>query len=186
MLTLTITQYLYTVFIVMTSSNTPNTLSNKIHLPYRQGVGLMIINHQKKVFVGKRADMVNSQLLSSWQMPQGGIDHEEDPYTAALREMMEEVGTNNVTLIAESKQPLGYDLPDELLGKLWGGRYGGQQLRWFLFRYEGYDQDINIKTKHPEFCEWKWVDPQEVLEMGVYFKKEVYRKILQEFSPYLT
>lgn len=118
-------------------------------------------------------------------MPQGGIDDGEDASTAALRELEEEVGTCNVEIIAESKDWLNYDLPEHLIGKLWGGKYRGQTQRWFLMRFLGSDDEINIQTKHQEFSEWKWVSPSELPEVIVPFKRDLYQKILTEFERYL-
>lgn len=151
---------------------------------YRLGVGVMVLNDYNQVLVGKRLDMAGSDLESSWQMPQGGIDLEEEALQAAYREMAEEIGTDKVKLIAESKNWFSYDLPEELARRLWGGRFAGQKQKWFLFRFFGTDQDININTKHPEFCEWRWVDPAILPDIIVDFKRDIYLKVLAEFSPY--
>jgi putative (di)nucleoside polyphosphate hydrolase len=153
---------------------------------YRLGVGVMILNQKNKIFIAKRADLAHSvdQALV-WQMPQGGVDYGEDPYLAALREMKEEIGTNDVTLLAETKDWAYYDLPEELAGKLWNGRFVGQKQKWYLFRYDGYDKDINIHTPHPEFCEWKWASPSEVLDLIVAFKRDLYYYLVHEFRDYL-
>lgn len=152
---------------------------------YRLGVGLMIINKDKKVFVGKRADMAASDLGNFWQMPQGGIDEQEEPEQAALREMREEIGTSNVLLLAESPEWLAYDFPKELAKVLWGGRFCGQKQKWFLYQYLGKDHEIDIKTHHPEFSDWQWIDPELLPEIIVPFKREIYRQILTMFRPYL-
>ena len=115
-------------------------------------------------------------------MPQGGIDEGEDTRTAAMRELEEEIGTNNATIIAESDGWLSYDLPDELIGKVWKGKYRGQTQKWFLMRYEGDDSDINIETEHPEFSQWKWTKPHTLPDNIVPFKRQLYRQILDEFS----
>ena len=117
-------------------------------LPYRPCAGMMILNRKGQVFVGRRLDMVSEY----WQMPQGGIDDGEAPLEAALRELEEEIGTRDVELIHSLDEWLTYDLPDDLIGKVWKGKYRGQKQKWFLFRYLGEDQDINIVTRHPEFC----------------------------------
>jgi len=147
-------------------------------LPYRKCVGIMLLNANNHVFVAKRIDMRSE----AWQMPQGGIDEGEDTRTAAMRELEEEIGTNNATIIAESDGWLSYDLPDELIGKVWKGKYRGQTQKWFLMRYEGDDSDINIETEHPEFSQWKWTKPHTLPDNIVPFKRQLYRQILDEFS----
>ncbi len=152
---------------------------------YRLGVGMMVLNHHGRVLVCQRADMAQTGLMDAWQMPQGGIDHDETPQTAAFRELEEEIGTANVTVLAESKDWLSYDLPRELSDKLWGGRYIGQRQKWFLMRYDGYESEINLTTPHPEFTAYKWVDPAELPKLIVGFKQDLYRKVLAEFHDYL-
>lgn len=152
---------------------------------YRLGVGMMVLNHHGRVLVCQRADMAQTGLMDAWQMPQGGIDHDETPQTAAFRELEEEIGTANVTVLAESKDWLSYDLPRELSDKLWGGRYIGQRQKWFLMRYDGYESEINLMTPHPEFTAYKWVDPTELPKLIVGFKQDLYRKVLAEFHDYL-
>lgn len=147
-------------------------------LPYREGVGVMLLNADDWVFVARRIDMVSE----AWQMPQGGIDAGESPTQAALRELEEEVGTNKAAIIAESRDWLTYDLPEELVGKLWGGRFRGQKQKWFAMRFTGTDSDINIETEHPEFCEWKWVPMHTLPDLIVPFKRENYRLLVAEFS----
>lgn len=151
-------------------------------LPYRPCVGMMILNRENRVFVAKRIDT----LAEAWQMPQGGIDEGENPHTAVLREMEEEIGTSKVDIIAESRDWLTYDLPKDLVPKLWGGKYRGQKQKWFLMRFTGTDNDINIDTRHPEFSQWKWVAPDEVPQLIVPFKRTLYQNILQEFSSLLS
>ncbi len=148
-------------------------------LGYRPCVGIMLVNMDGKVFVGQRLD----NEVEAWQMPQGGIDEGEDAKTAALRELNEETGIvhNDVEIIARAKEEHFYDLPPELIGKLWGGKYRGQRQYWFLARFVGSDADINIETKHPEFREWKWASPETLPDMIVPFKRKLYRDILQEF-----
>lgn len=146
-------------------------------LPYRPSVGLMIINNKFEVFVGKRLD----SKTEAWQMPQGGIDDGETPRVSALREMKEEIGTNNAEIIAETKQWYHYDLPFYLISKLWNGRYRGQRQKWFLLKYLGADEDITIDNEHPEFIAWKWVKMEELPQIIVPFKKSLYISVIEEF-----
>lgn len=146
-------------------------------LPYRPSVGLMIINDKFEVFVGKRLD----SKTEAWQMPQGGIDDGEAPRVSALREMKEEIGTNNAEIIAETKQWYHYDLPFYLISKLWNGRYRGQRQKWFLLKYLGADEDITIDNEHPEFIAWKWVKMEELPQIIVPFKKSLYISVIEEF-----
>ena len=157
---------------------TDNASHNK--LPYRPCAGMMVLNKQNRVFVGRRIDMVSEH----WQMPQGGIDPNEDPLEAAFRELDEEIGTRNVELIHRLDEWLTYDLPEELIGKIWKGKYRGQKQKWFLFRFLGSDQEINILTKHPEFAEWKWADIAELPHLIVPFKRDLYETIVRKFQPY--
>ncbi len=150
---------------------------------YRPCAGLMIVNHQGQAFVGKRIDTRDSGW---WQMPQGGIDDGEDVVAAALRELAEETGLSpdKVTILAQSRTELFYDLPPELVGTLWGGRYLGQRQVWFLLRFEGEDADIALDAHDPpEFCEWRWVDPRQLPELIIPFKVDIYRAVLEEFLP---
>lgn len=149
-------------------------------LPYRPCAGIMLINQRKEVFVAKRIDT----KAEAWQMPQGGIDEGEDPKDAATRELFEETAVRNATIIAESKSWLKYDLPEELIGKMWKGRYRGQEQKWFLMRLEGDESEINIQTDTPEFSEWKWVEYTQLPELIVPFKRDLYQQIVEEFSPY--
>lgn len=153
-----------------------------VKLPYRLGVGIMMLNHDNKVFVGRRID----STLDAWQMPQGGIDKNEDAKKAMFRELMEETGTNNIEIISESKEWFHYDLPKELVHKIWKGKYRGQKQKWFLTKFLGTDNEINIKTHHPEFNAWKWCNPDEILKYVVDFKRDLYVSVLQEFKPLLT
>jgi putative (di)nucleoside polyphosphate hydrolase len=167
---------------------TSNLINNTIltHDPfYRLGVGMMLVNYSGKVLVGQRADMSKTGYTEAWQMPQGGIDFGEDPYAAALRELKEEIGTSHVSLIAETEEWLSYDFPESLAKTLWGGRFVGQKQKWFLFRYEGYESDINLNTHHPEFINFKWVDVQELPALIVDFKKDLYHRIVRYFAPIL-
>lgn len=158
-----------------------NTTSLRESLPYRACAGMMIHNKKRQVFVGRRIDMVSEH----WQMPQGGIDLNEDPIVAALRELEEEIGTRNVELVHMLDEWLKYDLPDDLLGKIWQGKYRGQQQKWFLFRFLGRDDEINIQTEHPEFSEWKWADYSDLPRLIVPFKRDLYETVLEKFSPYV-
>lgn len=153
---------------------------NAAELGYRPCVGVMLVNMDGKVFVGQRID----SEVDAWQMPQGGIDDGEEVKAAALRELMEETGIvrDHVEIIATARDEHFYDLPPELIGKLWGGKYRGQRQIWFLARFLGGDSDINIETDHPEFREWKWASPETLPDMIVPFKRKLYRDILQEFS----
>jgi putative (di)nucleoside polyphosphate hydrolase len=146
-------------------------------LPYRPCVGLMILNRENKVFVAKRIDM----RTEAWQMPQGGIDEGEDAQAAALREMKEEIGTDNAEIIAESRMWMKYDLPQHLVPQLWDGKYRGQKQKWYALRYLGEDSDINIQTDIPEFTEWKWVDMESLPDIIVPFKQELYAMIVEQF-----
>lgn len=147
------------------------------HLPYRPCVGIMLLNADNKVFVARRIDT----RAEAWQMPQGGIDEGEDALTAALREMREEIGTDNAEIIAESAGWLEYDLPEDLVPKLWGGRYRGQKQKWFVLRYLGQDSDIDINTETPEFLEWKWAEMQDLPSLIVPFKRALYERLVNEF-----
>ena len=149
------------------------------HLPYRAGVGIMLLNSNNHVFVGKRIDSTSE----AWQMPQGGIDDGEDAQTAALREMLEETGTDKAKIIAESKDWHNYDLPEHLIPKLWGGNFRGQRQKWFCLRFLGNDADINIATHHPEFCQWQWTEMENLPNIIVPFKRQLYQKIVDEFLP---
>ena len=150
---------------------------------YRRGVGVMLLNRDGKVFVGARIDNTDE----AWQMPQGGIDKDEEPWATALRELEEETGIppRLVERIAQCPERLKYDLPEKLRGKLWGGKWMGQDQNWFLCRFLGRDSDINIATKHPEFREWMWIEPQQLPDLIVPFKRDLYRRLIAEFSDYL-
>ena len=143
------------------------------NLPLRNGVGIVVLNNKNKVFVAKRIDNPKNY----WQMPQGGVDDGEDFLTAAYRELEEETSIKNVKLIKEIDGTMTYELPDHLLGIIWKGRYKGQKQKWFLMRYLGDDKDINIKTKKPEFLEWKWIDLDMITDVAVDFKSHIYKEI---------
>jgi len=147
-------------------------------LPYRPCVGITLFRQDGKVFVAQRIDNPGP----AWQMQQGGIDDDEDPLKAAWREMKEEICTNKAELVGESRVWLEYDLPHDLVPKIWKGRFRGQRQKWFAFRFEGSDQDIDIDTKHPEFSAWKWVDFVTVPDLIVPFKRDLYRQVVAEFQ----
>ena len=149
---------------------------------YRKCAGIMLLNARKQVFVARRLDMPSA----AWQMPQGGIDAGESPAEAARREMREEIGTDRAEIIAESPRWFTYDLPVELVDQLWGGRYRGQTQKWFAFRFNGTDADIDLDTHEPEFIEWKWIEPEMLPEVIVPFKRELYADLLVEFRDVLA
>ena len=152
----------------------------KDELPYRPCVGAMLVNAVGRVFVAKRIDSPSDY----WQMPQGGIDEGEDPAKAVMRELQEETGTDKAGIIAESERWRAYDLPDELIGKLWGGRYRGQRQKWFALKFYGEDSDINIEAHEiPEFSDWKWVEIDELVNLVVPFKQALYGDIVMELQP---
>jgi putative (di)nucleoside polyphosphate hydrolase len=138
----------------------------------------MLLNWQGGVFVGRRIDMPK---MPAWQMPQGGIDSGETPPQAALRELREEIGTDKAEILAESRGWLKYDLPAELAGNVWSGRYRGQKLKWFAMRFTGSGSDIELATEHPEFDRWQWVAPHRLPELIVPFKRQLYLDVLAEF-----
>ena len=148
-------------------------------LPYRLGVGLVIINNQSEIFTGRRLDNTKA-----WQMPQGGIDNNEIPLEAAYREMYEETGIikPKVTLLKESKTWYRYDLPQEIQSKFWGGKFRGQSQKWFLFKFTGNDTDINIDTEDPEFSDWNWSKQTDMLSTIVPFKKSLYKSVFKDFK----
>ena len=150
---------------------------------YRRGVGVMLLNRDGKVFVGARIDNTDE----AWQMPQGGIDEGEEPWATALREVEEETGIppHLVEKVAACPERLKYDLPRALQGKLWGGKWRGQDQDWYLARFLGDDRDIDIATRDPEFREWKWIEPAELPDLIVPFKRDLYRQLLREFADYL-
>ena len=151
-------------------------------LPLRSGVGIVLLNKENKVFVAKRID----NPKNFWQMPQGGIDKGEDFYTAALRELKEETSITSVKLIKEIEGNFTYILPDNLIGIIWKGKFRGQKQKWFIMRFTGDKSEINIKTKHPEFLDWKWIDLENLTEIAVPFKLEVYKKLTPEIKKILN
>lgn len=158
-------------------------MTDRESLPYRPAAGVMLLNREGKVFVAQRLD----STLEAWQMPQGGLDPGEDPLAGALRELEEETGISpaRVEILARCPATLFYDLPDDLLGKMWKGRYRGQEQHWFLARFTGTDADVNLETAHPEFRAWKWADPEELPAMIVPFKKKLYEDVLAAFRQWL-
>lgn len=152
-------------------------------LPYRPGVGAMLLNPDGMVFVGRRLD----SSLDAWQMPQGGIDPGEEPETAVFRELEEETGVrpHHATILARSRSPYDYDLPSDLIGTIWKGRYRGQRQHWFLMRFLGSDADIDIATAHPEFGEWRWAPVDSLVSLIVPFKRALYAAIVEEFTPHI-
>ena len=152
-------------------------MDNKFkNLPLRSGVGIILLNKENKIFVAKRID----NPKNFWQMPQGGVDKNEDYLSAAYRELEEETSIKSVELISELDGLITYDLPDHLLGIIWKGRYKGQTQKWYLMRFTGNEEEINIKTKHPEFLEWKWVDIDQITEIVVDFKLHVYKELKEK------
>ena len=151
-------------------------------LPLRNGVGIVVLNKENKVFVAKRID----NPKNFWQMPQGGVDEGEKIFNAALRELEEETGMKNVELIKEIDGTMTYELPKHLLGIIWKGKYKGQKQKWFLMRYLGRDEEINIKTDKPEFLEWKWVDIDKITEIVVDFKLNVYKELKEKVKKIIS
>lgn len=147
-------------------------------LPYRPCVGVMLLDRRNRVFVGQRIDT----RAEAWQMPQGGIDEGEDPAAAALRELDEEIGTDKAEILAESRGWLTYDLPPELVPKVWKGRFRGQTQKWFAMRFLGEDADIDIETEDPEFAAWRWIEPRDLPRLIVPFKRRLYEEVLAEFA----
>ena len=148
------------------------------NLPLRNGVGIIVLNNENKILVAKRID--NSKNF--WQMPQGGVDEGEDFLSAAYRELEEETSIKNVELVKELDGMLTYELPAHLLGKIWKGKYRGQKQKWFIMRFLGNDDDINLKTDKPEFLEWKWIDLSMITEVVVDFKKHVYNELKEKIK----
>ena len=147
-------------------------------LPLRVGVGVIVLNNQNKVFVGKRKD----NPIDKWQMPQGGVDKNESFLDAMKRELNEETSIKNIKVIKEFDYWLEYELPKNLIGKIWKGKFRGQKQKWFITKYLGEDKEININTKNPEFMEWKWIKQEQLPELIVHFKKHIYEKILLELK----
>ena len=154
----------------------------KKKLPLRMGVGIVLLNSENKVFVGKRID--NPGIF--WQMPQGGVDNNEKFSDAALRELNEETSIKSVEIIKEIENWYTYELPGYMLGKIWKGKYKGQKQKWFIMKFIGKEKEINLNTKRPEFLEWKWVEPKNLTKIVVNFKLRVYKEILKEIEKILN
>ena len=153
-----------------------------IQLPMRKGVGIIVLNKNNEVFVGKRKD----NPIDKWQMPQGGIDNNETPLDAMKRELAEETSITRIKILKEIENWLEYELPQNLLGKIWKGRFRGQRQKWFIVKFLGNENEINLNTKHPEFIEWKWINYKLLPEVIVDFKKEVYLKLKIELNKFIN
>ena len=151
-------------------------------LPLRLGVGIIVLNKEKKVFVGKRRD----NPTNKWQMPQGGVDRGENLVNAMKRELKEETSIRSIKILKELEGWTEYELPDYLLGKIWRGKYRGQKQKWFIVRFLGRDEEINLKTTHPEFIEWQWLDIENLPSVIVHFKKKVYEKLLPVIKSFIN
>ena len=147
-------------------------------LPLRTGVGIIVLNKQNKIFVGKRKDNPGDK----WQMPQGGVDEGEDYITAMKRELKEETSIENIKIIKEIEKIYQYELPEDLVGIIWKGKYRGQKQKWFITRFLGEEKEINLNTKHAEFVDWKWIEPKFLPEVIVNFKKDLYLNLLKEIN----
>ena len=150
-------------------------------LPMRTGVGIIVLNNNNQVFVGKRKDNPGDK----WQMPQGGVDKGEDFITAMRRELIEETSIKNIKILKEIQKMYQYELPKNLVGIIWKGKFRGQRQKWFITKFLGKDDEINLDTKHPEFIDWKWIDPQELPEVIVDFKKKLYLNLLKEIKQFI-
>ena len=151
-------------------------------LPLRTGVGISVLNSKNQVFVGKRKD----NPFDKWQMPQGGVDTNEPLLTAMKRELEEETSIKNIEILKEIDQWLEYELPENLIGKIWKGKYRGQKQKWFIVRFIGEENEININTKYPEFIEWKWVEITSLPDLIVKFKKHVYEEVSVELKKFIS
>ena len=156
-------------------------MNHKI-LPLRTGVGIVVLNSQNKVFVGKRKD----NPFDKWQMPQGGVNSKEPLLQAMKRELLEETSIKNIEVLKEFDQWLEYELPENLIGKIWKGKYRGQKQKWFVVKFLGNDSEININTKNAEFMEWKWIDINLLPDLIVLFKKHIYEKVLVELKKIIS
>jgi len=151
-------------------------------LPLRLGVGIIVLNKENKVFVGKRRD----NPINKWQMPQGGVDRGENLINAMKRELKEETSIRSIEILKELEGWTEYELPDYLLGKIWRGKYRGQKQKWFIVKFLGRDEEINLKTTHPEFIEWQWLDIENLPSVIVHFKKKVYEKLLPVIKSFIN
>jgi|TARA_B100002052_G_C15802293_1_gene561718 putative (di)nucleoside polyphosphate hydrolase len=154
---------------------------NEQNLPMRSGVGIIILNNNNQVFVGKRKD----NPTNNWQMPQGGVDKGESFINAMKRELFEETGIKKIKILKELEKIYQYELPENLVGIIWKGKYRGQKQKWFITRFLGNDDEININTKHPEFIDWKWIEPKKLPEVIVNFKKKLYIDLLKEINLFI-
>ena len=151
---------------------------NNKKLPMRKGVGIIVLNKENKVFVGKRRDNPGDK----WQMPQGGVDEGEDDFTAMQRELTEETSIKTIKIIKKIEDIFEYELPENLIGIIWKGKFRGQKQKWFITRFLGQDTEINLNTRHPEFIKWKWLEPEKLPDVIVDFKKNLYLKLLKEIK----
>ena len=154
---------------------------NKLNLPMRVGVGIIVLNYNNQVFVGKRKD----NPADKWQMPQGGVDKGEDFITAMRRELIEETSIKNIEVLKEIERFYEYELPENLIGVIWKGKFRGQRQKWFITRFLGQDSEINLKTIHQEFIDWKWIEPKKLPDVIVDFKKSLYHNLLKEINLFI-
>ena len=154
---------------------------NERKLPMRIGVGIIVLNKDNQVFVGKRKD----NPLDHWQMPQGGVDKGEDFISAMKRELVEETSIKNIKILKELDKTYQYELPENLIGIIWKGKFRGQKQKWFITKFLGHDSEINLKTKHQEFIDWKWIEPTKLPEVIVSFKKDLYMNLLKEIKIFI-